>query len=49
MELFVLDDDWFGKRNNNDGGLRDWYINKDSDLYKEHPEWVLESLSRNSS
>lgn len=81
VELFVLDDGWFGKRNNDDGGLGDWYtnkdkipsgldglsekvkelgmefgiwiepemINKDSDLYKEHPEWVLETPNRNSS
>ena len=29
MELFVLDDGWFGKRNNDDCSLGDWFVNKD--------------------
>ncbi len=29
MELFVLDDGWFGKRNNDDSSLGDWFVNKD--------------------
>ncbi|MDD6145870.1 MAG: alpha-galactosidase [Oscillospiraceae bacterium] len=27
-EMFVLDDGWFGKRNNDTAGLGDWYVNK---------------------
>ena len=81
MELFVLDDGWFGKRNNDLAGLGDWYpnleklpngitglskrihdlglqfglwfepemVNKDSDLYRTHPEWTLETPNRHSS
>ena len=29
IDTFVLDDGWFGARNNDDAGLGDWYINKD--------------------
>ncbi len=29
MELFVLDDGWFGKRNLDDCSLGDWYVNKE--------------------
>ena len=28
MELFVLDDGWFGKRNDDHSSLGDWYVNK---------------------
>lgn len=28
IELFVLDDGWFGKRNNDDSSLGDWSVNK---------------------
>lgn len=81
IELFVLDDGWFGKRNNDHTGLGDWYVNldklpngianlskkindlglkfglwfepemvnKDSDLYRSHPEWVLATPKRNMS
>lgn len=73
IELFVLDDGWFGKRNSDQTSLGDWYVNKekihegikdlatharnqgmdfglwfepemisrDSDLFKEHPDWYL--------
>ena len=73
VELFCLDDGWFGGRRNDKAGLGDWYVspevfpdglealvdkvhnlgmlfglwvepemvNPDSDLYREHPEWVL--------
>lgn len=74
MELFVLDDGWFGKREDDKTGLGDWYVtnydklpggieglaqditslgmlfglwfepemvNKDSDLYRMHPDWIL--------
>ena len=34
-ELFVLDDGWFGKRNNDAAGLGDWKVNEDKvDLHK---------------
>ena len=29
VELFVMDDGWFGKRNNDRAGLGDWYVNKE--------------------
>ena len=29
MELFVLDDGWFSKRNNDQSSLGDWFVNKD--------------------
>ncbi len=80
IELFVLDDGWFGKRNDDKAGLGDWYpnleklpngisglakkindlnmkfglwfepemVNKDSDLYRKHPEWTLKTPNRNS-
>ena len=73
VELFVVDDGWFGKRNNDRAGLGDWFvnpqkfpqglkplidhvnslnmdfglwvepemINADSDLYRAHPDWVI--------
>ena len=73
-ELFVLDDGWFGKRNDDQAGLGDytvnlqklpqglgglarkirdlgmqfglWFepesVNMDSDLYRAHPDWVLQ-------
>jgi alpha-galactosidase len=71
--LFVMDDGWFGKRNDDHAGLGDWFVNKtkfpnglkplisyvnglgmdfglwvepemvnpDSDLYRAHPDWVM--------
>ena len=73
VERFVMDDGWFGQRNNDHAGLGDWYVNPkkfphglkplidkahslgmdfglwvepemvnpDSDLYRKHPDWVL--------
>ena len=73
VERFVMDDGWFGKRNNDHAGLGDWYVNPqkfphglkplidrahqlgmdfglwvepemvnpDSDLYRAHPDWVM--------
>ncbi|HIV68241.1 MAG TPA: alpha-galactosidase [Candidatus Butyricicoccus stercorigallinarum] len=73
VELFVLDDGWFGARTSDKAGLGDWVpnparlpdgigglseqiealgmkfglwfepemVNKDSDLYRAHPEWVI--------
>jgi alpha-galactosidase len=29
VELFVMDDGWFGKRNNDRAGLGDWFVNKE--------------------
>ena len=29
IELFVLDDGWFGKRSNDRGGLGDWWVNQE--------------------
>jgi alpha-galactosidase len=73
VELFVVDDGWFGQRNDDHAGLGDWYVNPqkfphglqsliryvnqlgmefglwfepemvnpNSDLYRLHPDWVL--------
>ncbi len=73
VERFVMDDGWFGARNNDHAGLGDWYVNPkkfphglgpliqyvnglgmdfgiwvepemvnpDSDLYRKHPDWVM--------
>lgn len=29
IEMFVLDDGWFGKRNDDNAGLGDWYVNEE--------------------
>lgn len=74
VDTMVLDDGWFGKRNNDDCSLGDWKVNTDklkgglsplikkvnelgmhfglwfepemisrnSDLYREHPDWALQ-------
>jgi alpha-galactosidase len=81
IELFVLDDGWFGERNNDKAGLGDWYVNtkklpdgivglskkieemgmkfglwfepemvnKDSDLYRNHPDWIIHTPNRTAS
>ncbi|WP_297995640.1 alpha-galactosidase [uncultured Clostridium sp.] len=81
IELFVLDDGWFGNRCSDTSGLGDWYantnrlpngisglskkiedlgmkfglwfelemVNKDSDLYRKHPDWVIQTPNRNLS
>lgn len=78
VELFVLDDGWFGERNNDRAGLGDWFVNekrlpkgigsladrirsiglkfglwfepemvnKDSRLFKEHPDWMIHTPNR---
>ena len=78
IELFVLDDGWFGARNDDYKGLGDWYanleklpegisglsrkiedmgmkfglwvelemVNKDSDLYRQHPDWLIAAPGR---
>jgi alpha-galactosidase len=75
LEMFVLDDGWFGKRNNDLSGLGDWnvntkklhhglqgvakstskrslsfglwfepeMVNEDSDLYRAHPDWAIQT------
>ncbi len=80
VELFVMDDGWFGKRNNEKASLGDWFINKekfpsgldeliskvndlgmdfgiwvepemvnrDSDLYRAHPDWAYHFDNRYS-
>ena len=81
VELFVLDDGWFGKRCGEQAGLGDWVanpdrlkngitglaqriedlgmkfglwfepemVNKDSDLYREHPDWIIQTPGRRNS
>ena len=81
VELFVLDDGWFGERSSDSAGLGDWtanrqrlpggitglaekiealglkfglwfepeMVNKDSDLYREHPDWVISTPDRRMS
>lgn len=78
MDLFVMDDGWFGHRENDSRGLGDWWVNReklpggleylvgkinqmgmtfglwiepemvneDSDLYRAHPDWVLQVPGR---
>lgn len=79
IDMVVLDDGWFGYRNDDNTSLGDWYVNEeklgctlgeliqrinqigiefgiwfepemiseDSDLYREHPEYVLRIPGRN--
>lgn len=81
IEMFVLDDGWFGKRNGDTSSLGDWYvnkeklpngigglakkieamglkfglwiepemINKDSELYNKHPDWIIQTPNRKMS
>ena len=81
VERFVVDDGWFGARNNDHAGLGDWTVNRtkfpnglkplidkvhglgmsfglwvepemvnpDSDLYRAHPDWVLNFPDRQRS
>lgn len=78
IELFVVDDGWFGQRNHDRAGLGDWSVNKDkfpnglgelidrvhdlgmefgiwvepesinpdSELYRQHPDWVYHFPTR---
>jgi alpha-galactosidase len=78
VELFCVDDGWFGGRRNDHAGLGDWsvspdifpdglhpliaevqrlgmkfglwvepeMVNPDSDLYRQHPDWVLHFAGR---
>ncbi|MGE7136245.1 alpha-galactosidase [Luteibacter sp. NPDC031894] len=81
VERFVVDDGWFGARDNDHAGLGDWVVNRrkfpnglkplidkvhglgmsfglwvepemvnpDSDLYRAHPDWVLNFPGRQRS
>lgn len=81
IEMLVLDDGWFGKREDDNSGLGDWFVNekkmngsmaqlaekihkmgmkfglwfepemvnKDSNLYREHPDWILSTPGRHIS
>ncbi|WP_294096253.1 alpha-galactosidase [uncultured Cetobacterium sp.] len=81
VELFVLDDGWFGARNHDKAGLGDWWsnlekipsgveglskkveemgikfglwfepemVNKDSELYRNHPNWILRAPNRKNT
>lgn len=81
VELFVLDDGWFGTRDNDSTSLGDWtaylkklpegvgglckkindlglkfglwfepeMVNEISDLYKSHPDWVIQTPNRGKS
>ncbi len=81
IDTLVIDDGWFGSRNNDSQGLGDWFVNQEkfqnglaafsdkvhdlglrlgiwiepeminpkSELYKAHPEWVLQCKNRPSS
>ena len=81
VELFVLDDGWFGTRCTETSGLGDWWpntdrlpqgikglsekiealglkfglwfelemANKDSELYRAHPDWVIQTPGRHMS
>lgn len=78
IDMVVMDDGWFGARNNDRAGLGDWFenrnkfkdglksfvdkmksygikfgiwiepemVNPDSDLFRAHPEWCLQSEGR---
>jgi len=81
VELFVLDDGWFGERNDDFAGLGDWVentsklpqginglarkikamgldfgfwiepemVNPNSNLYRKHPDWILNAPGRKAS
>ena len=81
VELFVLDDGWFGSRCTETKGLGDWWpneerlpdgikglsqeiediglkfglwfepemVNKDSELYRSHPDWIIQTPDRHPS
>jgi alpha-galactosidase len=81
IEMFVLDDGWFGKRNDDTTSLGDWFVdktklpngitslakkieeldlkfglwfepemvNKVSELYENHPDWVISTPNRKDS
>ena len=48
IELFVLDDGWFGTRDNDDSSLGDWFVNEEKiqgkpklkEQLELHPDWI---------
>lgn len=78
IDMVVMDDGWFGRRNDDNSSLGDWYVNEeklgctleelicsinslgvkfgiwiepemvneDSDLYRQHPDWVIKTKNR---
>ena len=80
VEMIVMDDGWFGKRDDDNSGLGDWFVNEkkircgltelvrqindlgmkfgiwfepemvseDSDLFRAHPDWVMEIPGRHA-
>ena len=80
VEMIVMDDGWFGKRNDDNSSLGDWYVNEekikcgltqlvrqindlgmkfgiwfepemvseDSDLFRAHPDWIMEIPGRHA-
>ena len=78
IDMVVMDDGWFGKRDDDNSSLGDWYVNEkklggslselirrvheqgvkfgiwiepemvneDSDLYRAHPDWAIQSPGR---
>jgi alpha-galactosidase len=81
IELYVVDDGWFGRRDHDRAGLGDWYpsktkfpngldplighvnslgmefgiwvepemVNRDSDLFRAHPGWIMNFPGKESS
>ncbi len=81
VEMLVMDDGWFGARNDDSHGLGDWRVNEDklkgglqslihrvnaaglkfgiwyepemvnpdSDLYRAHPDWIIQAKGRVNS
>ena len=81
IEMFVLDDGWFGTRSNDKSGLGDWranpeklpdgieglsqkmealgmqfglwfepeMVNKDSDFFRAHPDYIIQTPGRSTS
>lgn len=81
IDMIVMDDGWFGKREDDNSGLGDWQVNEkklgctlreliekinregvkfgiwiepemvseDSELYRQHPDWVLRIPGRSPS
>ena len=43
IEMMVLDDGWFGKRDDDNSGLGDWFVNEEKDS-----RTVCQSLQRRS-
>ena len=49
LEMFVLDDGWFGNkypRNDSNAGLGDWQVNADETPRRHRPHRLLRPLAR---